>query len=292
MDPRTMRMLGITFQAPAEGGEGEDGGGADRYGDADIDGEDTEEGEEAEDGDETEDDADDDEGDEADGDGTEEGEQADEDEDEGDDALGERAQKRIKKLIAGKKDAEARVQALEKQLDEAKKLSGDDGKAIMKAAERSGILPGLMSKEEAEAFANMDQYRNVIRGYENWLDNAETDDEYDIGDGKSMSYSKVERRVRKLKDELQELKETYGGRRKDLEAKVRKIFEAGVEALKSGKKPDKAKKPDGKTKKLETRPSAKSAKPKREGRGGADDMEVEDEDSLEAFIMADRRKNR
>ena len=57
------------------------------------------------------------------------------------------------------------MKTLEKELDEAKKLSGDDGRAILAAAEASGILPGLMTKAEAEAFQDMADLPQVIEKY-------------------------------------------------------------------------------------------------------------------------------
>ena len=155
MDPRLLKLLGITVQAPVDDLGGGGGGGLrgseaanqDTDDDTDDDGDD-----------DTDDDTDDDGDDDADDDGDDDAE----DDDPDDEELGARAQKRINKLIAQRKDAEARVKTLEAQLADAKKLSGDDGKAIMKAAESSGILPGLLTKAEAEAFTEMDRYRAVI----------------------------------------------------------------------------------------------------------------------------------
>lgn len=270
MDPRLLKLLGITVQAPVDDPEdGADDDGLRRTEPANQDDDD--------------DDADDDDDD---GDGDED------DEDEEDEELGKRAQKRIGKLIAQRKDAETRVKVLERQLEEAKKLSGDDGKAIMRAAEQSGILPGLMTKAEAEAFEEMDRYRAVIAKYDDWLDEHGPDDELEISDGRTMSYAKVERRVRKLQGELGELKDEYGERRKELLKKVRQIFEAGVEALKAGKKPGekKPKKTVRKDESTKQKPKANSPKPKRTTGRKLEDIDVEDDDSLEDYITEMRRK--
>ena len=283
MDPKLLKLLGITVQAPVDDLGG--GGGGKRVASDDPDDpEDPEDDDDDDDPEDPEDPDDDEEGDDGDD---------DDDSDDDDEELGARAQKRINKLIAQRKDAETRVKTLEQQLADARKLSGDDGKAIMKAAESSGILPGLMTKDEADAFVEMDRYRKVIANYEQWLDNHDPDDEFEIDDGKTMSYAKVERRVRKLQGELGDLKDEYGPRRKELLKKVREIFEAGVEALKAGKKKPGEKKPKKTERKDESpkqKPTANSPKPKRGSEKNLEDMDVENDDDLEAYISAMRRK--
>lgn len=212
---------------------------------------------------------------------------------ESDDAeLGARAQKRIKKLIAERKEATARLDALTKQLEEAKKLSGDDGKAIMAAAEASGILPGLMTKDDAKAEDDIRNYKRVIARYNAWLDDHDREDVFEVSDEKTMSYDKVARRVSQLKDELRDMEAEYGPRRKELRSKVREIYELGVAAVKAGWKPDGKKVSKGK--KIETGPGKKSPKPKAEVGRWRDpsEIDVEDGDDLEAFIMASNRRKK
>ena len=290
MDPKLLKLLGITFQAPVD--DLGDGGGlrGSEAANQDTD-DDTDDGDDNDTDDEETDD--DDPEDPENPEDPEDTGDDDDDSDDDDEELGARAQKRINKLIAQRKDAETRVKTLEAQLADAKKLSGDDGKAIMRAAESSGILPGLMTKDEADAFVEMDRYRKVIANYEQWLDNHDPDDEFEIDDGKTMSYAKVERRVRKLQGELGDLKDEYGPRRKELLKKVREIFEAGVEALKAGKKKPGEKKPKKTERKDEStkqKPTANSPKPKRGSEKNLEDMDVENDDDLEAYISAMRRK--
>lgn len=226
--------------------------------------------------------------------GTEDGADAEEDDsDDEDSQLGARAQKRIKKLIAEKKEATAKFKYLTKQLEEAKKLSGDDGKAIMAAAEASGILPGLMTKDDAEAQKKIGQYKRIIDRYEQWLEDHDVGDEFDCGDGKMMSYGKVERRVNQLSEVLRDLKSEYGPRQKELRSKVREIFELGTAALKAGWKPGQ-KKVATTGKNVETRPTNRSSRIKPEtGIGRApEDIEVENGDDLEAFIVASNRRRK
>ena len=227
MDPNLLNKLGmITYQAPAD----DNSGGV--YDDSDdapdvTDTDDAEDDSDAPD-DETEDDsefADDEEDDEGDG-------------EEKDDAnLGLRAQKRIGKLVKERNAANAELKRVKGELENAKRLTGDDGKVILAAASRSGILPGLMTKDEAEAFDAIERYPRVIEHYQDWLDEHGADDEF--GEGSSaMSYGAVKKRVRTLTNELNDLKDEYGARRKELQQKVRKIFELGMKAYRKGAQAD------------------------------------------------------
>ena len=70
-----------------------------------------------------------------------------------------------------------------------------------------------------------------------------------------MSYGQVKKRVRQLTAELEELKDEYGGRQKELRQKVRKIFELGLKAYRKGEGAgDEGKK--GPKKKAKQKPSA------------------------------------
>ena len=233
MDPNLLKKLGITFMAPDVGDDGEDGGGGGDdgdQGDGNVEDGDDDDGDKPDDDDPDDDETDDDD---ADGDDEDDEDEDGEEEDEGDEQLGKRAQKRIGKLVKERNSANAEVKRLQKELENAQKLSGDDGKAILAAASRTGILPGLMTKDEAEAFTSMSRYPRVIENYQDWLDEHENGDEYGSGDN-AMSYGQVKKRVRQLTAELEELKDEYGGRQKELRQKVRKIFELGMKAYRKG----------------------------------------------------------
>lgn len=254
MDPNLLKKLGITYMAPAVGDDGEDGGGGDDDGDqgeGNVDDGDDDDGDKPDDDDLDDDETDDDD---ADGDDEDDEDEEGEEEDEGDEQLGKRAQKRIGKLVKERNSANAEVKRLQKELENAQKLSGDDGKAILAAASRTGILPGLMTKDEAEAFTSMSRYPRVIENYQDWLDEHGNGDEYGSGDN-AMSYGQVKKRVRQLTAELEELKDEYGGRQKELRKKVRKIFELGMKAYRKGDGAgDEGKK--GPKKKAKQKPSA------------------------------------
>jgi len=245
---------------------------------------------------EADDDEDDDDDEEADDDDPEnqDDDEGDDDDDEGDKDLGKGAQKRIRQLNERMKAAEGRTKDLEKQLEEAKKLSGDDGRALLAAAEATGLLPGLMTKDEAKAFQDIAEIPKVIERYQDWLDENERDAELELGNGSTMSYGDVKKRVRKLRAQLEDLKDRYGDRRKELTAKVRGIFETGLAAMKAGWKPDGKKTPKKKTKKALKEDRAEGIRPSlaKKGRSRVEDIEVEDEDSLEAYMAAENRREK
>ena len=244
-----------------------------------------------EEADDDEDDDDDEEADDDDPENQDDDEDDDDDDDEGDKDLGKGAQKRIRQLVEQKNTAQSRVKDLEKQLEEAKKLSGDDGRALLAAAEATGILPGLMTKDEAKAFQDIAEIPSVIERYQDWLDDADREDEFELGNGKTMSYGDVKKRVRKLRAQLDDLKDRYGDRRTDLMAKVRGIFETGLAAQKAGWKPGGKKTPAKKNerKKLHDKPTGKnkpSVKPGKKANWG----DVDGEDSFIRAIAASNKE--
>lgn len=219
-------------------------------------------------------------------DGDDEGAADDDDVDKGDDdddgVAGTKANERIRKLVKEKKE-------LQNQLKNAQALAGDDGKAILRAAEVTGILPGLMSKEEASAFADMDTLPGVIKTYKRWVRAHDKGDEYEAG-GKTMTYADVQDRIDDLEETQEKLKEKYGERRKALEAEVKEIYTLGLKAKQAGWKPDgetpKNKKPKPGDAPNRSRPKPAAAVER------AEDIDVDDVDDLDKVILADMRKKK
>ena len=275
MNWKTLLMVMSMGKTPVFLAPADDGGGAGDAGDnapAPQDDDDPED-DDPEDDDPEDDDPEDDDG---------EGDGEDEDDDGDQDETGKGAEKRIRKLVEEKN-------GLKEEVEKLKKLAGDDGKAILAAAEATGILPGLMTKDEAKAFLDMQDIPGVIERYEDWLDDHDAEDELEIGKGETMSYGDVKKRVRKLRSALADLKETYGGRRRELSGKVREIFETGLAALKAGWKPDGKKTKAKKDKKKPPtdrpgsarKPTAKVGKRSKWG-------DVDDNDSFVRMIAAQK----
>ena len=237
--------------------------------------------EDAEVDDSGEEDAGGDEGSEKDEDETSEDE--DDDQNEEDRELGNRAQKRIKKLNGRVKDAERRVAELEQELDAAKKMGGDEGKLYVRAAETAGILPSLMTKELAEGLNEIERKRSAVEFYGQFLDGDE--DECELG-GSSYSRRQIERFEQRARSELADLKERFGAKEAELQGRVKAIFELGLKAQKAvwtgAEKP--------KTKKVSLNKPAGRSHPAKRMDDDGDFGDVVDEDDLEAAIIAMRRK--
>ncbi len=241
--------------------------------------EDAEEDEDGEESDEEEDDGDDDDED-------EDGEDGDDDEDGDRKGMGKRAKQRIGKLTGEVKD-------LKRQLEEARKLGGDDGKAILAAAETAGILPQLMSADEAKGIRELDSKAGAVKYLKKLL--RSDDDEFEIG-GETRSRRWVQGELDDLADELGELRERYGAKRRELEAKSKEIFELGMAARKAGWKPGEKAKRKGKGDLAENRKQKLAGGPKRKeptlakrkgGKKSVDWGGVNDDASAEAMILAE-----
>lgn len=203
--------------------------------------------------------------------------------------LGHRAKTRIDKLLQRSKSAEAEVGKLQKELETARKLSGDDGKSYLAAAEKSGILPGLMTKDEAAAFSDLENIPAVVKSYKRWLRDHEKGDTLEIKDGKTMSFGDVEERLEDLQERFEDLKDKYGERRNELKATVKSIFELGMQAQKAGWKPGEKKavqKP-----KLNKPADGITPKPTKR-KPNVEDIDVTNADDLESYMTASRRNRR
>lgn len=187
-------------------------------------------------------------------DNSDEDDEEDDDEDEGEDGdLGQKAQTRIKKLVGRAKDAERRVKELEAELEDAKKLGGDDAETFIAAAKSAGVLPSLMSKDLAQAIERREENHGLIAFYENWLDD-EDNEELEVGD-RTLTRKQVRARIRDLREDSEKLDRRWGAQEKSLQEKVRDIFELGRQAMKAGWKPGKKKPGEG------AAPSAPKKKP-------------------------------
>lgn len=224
-------------------------------------------------------------GEESEGDEDEVDDEEEDGQDEEDLKLGNRAQKRIKKLNGRVKDAERRVAELEQELDTARKMGGDEGKLFVRAAETAGILPSLMTKDLAEGLNDIERKRSALEFYGQFLDGDE--DECELG-GKVYSRRQIERMEQKARSDLAELKGRFGSKEAELQGRVKAIFELGLKAQKAGWT-GAAKKAE--TKKSLNKPAGRSLPAKRVAED--DDFgDVSDEDDLEAAIIAMRRKSK
>ena len=286
MDPRLLKLMGsCVYMAPIDNERAGGGGDGDEE---EEDFEEEDEESEAEEDDESEAEEDDEsEGDEDDESEAEEDDES-ESEDDLDEQLGQRAQKRIKKLNARAKDAEKRVKELESELEEARKLGGDGGEIYTAAIEKAGLLPRLMTKDLAEGLKAIDQKKSALGYFGSLLDSDE--DEFEIG-GKTYSRRQIERKERALTDEVRELESKFGGKRDKMQAEIRSLFELGLAAQKAGWKPGKKAKDKPVTKDKPGSGNKIRKLDKKAGRSRSLD-EINSDDDLEAEIMAMNRGKR
>ena len=280
MNPKDREELEDDIETPEETDERED---------VDETEEDEEEAEE-EDEDDGEDESDEDEDDESEDDESEDEDDEDDGDgkDDGEKGMGERAKKRIGKLTGEVKD-------LKRELEEARKLSGDDGRAILAAAETAGILPQLMSADEAKGIKELDSKTSARKYLKKLL--RSDDDEFEIG-GETRTRRWVQGELDDLDEEIGELRERYGAKRRELAEKSKRIFELGMAAQKAGWKPgEKGGKKESAKKTHKGTKATKAAKPAKKGlsfinrkKGGKKDIDwgsVSDDASAEAMLLAE-----
>lgn len=284
------RLLGAKPQAPHDefgGGSGDVTEHDAARGDDDADDGD----DEPEDGDG--DDADDeggDDGDDANGEGEadESPEDGDEDAESGEDAdferLGHRAQKRIKKLVAEAKD-------LRRQLEEAQRLGGEDGQSILSAAAKAGLLPRLVTKELADGLNALESKRSALSYIEGLLDG--DDDDFTIGD-REYSRRQLERKERALTSEIDRLESRFGKDRDRAVEETKSLIELGLSARKAGWKPGKGGERKETARKPREWPDASSGRGNKAGeaRRRVDYGDVDDDETLEAMIAAERSRRK
>jgi hypothetical protein len=223
-----------------------------------------------------------------DGDDDDEGDDGDDEDDEEDfKQLGQRAQKRIKKLVAERKDRDGRIQTLEKELEEAKKLGGDDGKAIVAAAEKSGVLPSLMTAREAKGIADLERAKSTVAYIEDLLD--DNKDSYEIG-GSTLTQGELRKELRRQRQRVDELDDEFGDVQKDLRKKTRKVLELGIAAMKAGWDPNKKAQPKRVAKSERNKPDGRSRRPVASGGGEIDWGSVSSEADLYRAMSRGKRK--
>ena len=221
-------------------------------------------------------------------DNSDEDDEEDGDEDDGEEGTsGKRAQKRINKLLSRAKGAERRVKELEGELEDAKKLGGDDAETFIAAAKSAGVLPSLMTKDLAQAIERREENRGLIAFYENWLDD-EDNEELAVGD-RTLTRKQVRARIRELRDDNERIDRRHGSEEKSLQQKVRDIFELGRQAMKAGWKPGAKKPPQKETKKEPLDKPGSERKPPRKKGGKVDWGSASGKNSLAALIEASEK---
>lgn len=149
------------------------------------------------------------------------------------------AVKRIGKLTAKRHEAETAQTLAEKERD-AYKAEAETVKAkygdrdILAAARRTGILPELLSTEEAKTLTRADDLQKNIEGLEQALD------DYPEGyeaDGKTVTPQQMRSWLRAARNEFRDISDDAGTLRKAKAETVRELIRLGKEAKAAGWKP-------------------------------------------------------
>lgn len=288
MDPRLFGLVKIVTHTPymapaASEEEGDDfGDEEEEEEDEDEDEEDSEEEDDEDSEEEEEEDSEDEdeESEEEDEDSEEEDEEESEEEDKG--KLSQRTQKRIKKLLGDNKD-------LKRQLEEAQKLQGDDGKAILSVAKKAGIFPRLMTKELAEKIEKYESKRDALVYIQEQLDDEEAT-EFEIG-SKTYDRKELKREMRRLQEEVEDLEEDAKSAKSKAVKETKELIELGLAAKKAGWKPgEKGEKSKSKKSHKHEKPKSGKIRSDKKGKGRINFDEVDSDEDLEAMIMAQNRK--
>lgn len=225
----------------------------------------------------------------ANGGGDDEGGSQDDDKQDG----SSRAQQRIKALTAKRKEAEGKLASTQKELDELKSRYGDAAPELfIKAAEKTGVLPSLISKGDAKGLTELAEAESQVKAYRALLRNDPDATEFTVG-SKELSRNAVQAHLDEWMDRADSLKDRFGSARKTLQDRAKQVFELGLQAEKAGWKPgQKAARTeddpdDGKKDRKGKPPSTPSSqhRPAKSAKGGgADPVSVTDADSLAAFF--------
>ncbi len=209
---------------------------------------------------------------------------------------GSRAQQRIKALTAKRKEAEEKLAESQKELSELKERFGDAAPDLfIKAAEKTGVLPSLVSKADAKGLTDLADAEAQVRAFRSLLRNNPDSTEFTLGE-KEVSRGAVQARLDEWLEKAEDLKEKFGSARKTLQDRAKRVFELGLQAEKAGWKPgQKAAKTDedpdagkkekkGNPPKAPSNPSSERKPPKSRNGGGIDPASVSDAETLANYF--------
>ena len=199
--------------------------------------------------------------------------------------------RRIAKLTAARKDAESRAEKAEAELATLKGSAMSDAQAAA-MAEKAGVLPELVSADEARRIAAWRNAKANDKYLSDWLEDNDGDAELEVG-GKSYPRSEVRRMRRQWREQLDDMGDAPEKAMRRASDELRELLKLGREARKAGWKPGAqpqakpakpALKKPGATAPGEGHPArpAKQAAPK----GDVDYSKMGSEDDLAAAIAA------
>lgn len=184
--------------------------------------------------------------DEADDSESEEETEDDEEEAEEDDGTPEGVKRRFATLTKKRREAEARVAELEKEVERYRSLSGQDSPAVYLAlAQKHGILPELTDARTAKALAEIGDIEGRVEFLRDTLDDMDDDQTNEITlSGQEYTRGELRRELRKAERRLNDLRDDFGDAGKRLKERTVKLIRLGLAAEKAAKVRNKGQKPN------------------------------------------------
>lgn len=165
----------------------------------------------------------------------------------------EEQQRAVNGLLAkekrSRKEAEAKLAEAEAERNELKTRYGDaDGDTVLKAAREAGVMPEMMTADEAQGVTKMENAKQNSRYFTRMLRNDTESAEFDVG-GKKLTRREVGNMANDWEDEAERLERKYGPVKAKAAAAAKEVWKLGLAAKKQGWMP--GKKDEGKRLKAE-----------------------------------------
>ncbi len=227
---------------------------------------------------------------------TDDGEAEDDDaEDEGEGALPQGVRKRLAKVTAKRRAAEARAKELEDEV--ARLRDRAESPALYRAlAERHGILPDLIGEREAKGLRDLDEAERGAEALRDLLEELEDNGESETElDGRTVTRAQLRKSLREQERRARDLRERHGEVGERLRRRTLALVKLGLAAEKA-QAARAAKAP--KAKAAESKPRGDAGRPARVRRGDVNGLartrpaRDAGEDPLDAILtrMVRRRK--
>lgn len=199
--------------------------------------------------------------------------------------------KRIGKEVGKRKEAEEKAARALAESDLLKKrFDGENGKIVLGVAKKLGVLPELLSKEDAAGLSQLEEANDNVSALERMLDDDEAK-EFTIGN-KQYSRKEVRGILRDWKSTQSELSEKFGDVSRTAAKSMQEIIALGMKAKAAGwtgeKKPAKEPDDDKGGKKPSVKPATRQPGDEPLPRVADKNVSVTDRNSLAAFMATQK----
>lgn len=141
--------------------------------------------------------------------------------------------KRIGKEVGKRKEAEEKAQRAQAEADVLKKrFDGDNSRMMLDIAKKHGVLPELLSKEDAAGLSQLEDANANVDVLDSLLDD-EKAEEFTI-DGKQFSRKEVRGMLRDWRTKRQQLSDRYGDVSRTAAKTMQEVIALGMKAKAAG----------------------------------------------------------